>query len=143
MSVEANKALIRRFLEEVSHGGNLELMDQLCASDMVNHSAPASGNVGVDAFRAITQFSRSAQPDQHITHELMIAEGDLVMVHGLREATWNLEKYRGWPTTKGQHVSVELVRIFRIRDGRIAEHWELMDALGLMRQLGIAPAPPG
>lgn len=79
-------------------------------------------------------------PDQRRTNEMLIAEGGLVAIHGVREATWQADSFRGIPTPKGNSVAVELVHIFRIRDGKIVEHWAVRDDLGLMKQLGVVGA---
>lgn len=79
-------------------------------------------------------------PDQRWTNELLIAEGDLVVMHGIREATWQADAFRGTPTPKGKAIAVELVHIFRILNGKIVEHWAVRDDLGMMKQLGVIPA---
>ncbi len=71
---------------------------------------------------------------------MLIAEGDLVVIHGIREATWQADAFRGLPTQKGRSVSVELVHIFRIHDGKIVEHWAVRDDLALMKQLSVIGA---
>jgi len=75
-------------------------------------------------------------PDQRWSREMLIAEGDLVVIHGVREATWQADSFRGIATQRGKHVAVELVHIFRVREGKIVEHWAVRDDLGLMKQLG-------
>lgn len=64
----------------------------------------------------------------------------MVVIHGIREATWQAESFRGVATPKGKRIAVELVHIFRIRDGEIIEHWAVRDDLGLMKQLGVIGA---
>lgn len=137
MSTERNKAIVRRFIAEAVIGGNLEVIDELCSADCINHSAVPEARHGLEGIKRVVQFSRAAQPDQRWTHEMIIAEGDLVMIHGIREATWQAESFRGIPTPKGKRIAVELVHIFRVRDDKIVEHWAVRDDLGLMKQLGV------
>lgn len=137
MSLEANKAIVRRFVHEGVVGGNLDVLDELCSPECVNHSAVPEARLGVEGVKRVVKFSRAAMPDQQWTQEMVIAEGDLVMIHGVREATWQAEQFRGIQTPKGKRISVELVHVFRVRDGKIVEHWAVRDDLGLMKQLGV------
>jgi predicted ester cyclase len=92
---------------------------------------------GTEGLEGVVGFSRAAMPDPRWTNEMLVAEGDLVVIHGIREATWQADAFRGLPTPKGKPVAVELVHIFRIRDRKIVEHWAVRDDLGLMKQLGV------
>ena len=137
MSIEQNKQIVRRFIDEGIIGGNLAVIDELCSPECVNHAATAAARHGVEGIKRVVAFSRAAQPDQRWTNERLIAEGDLVVIHGIREATWEAESFRGIATPKGKRVTVELVHIFRITDGKIVEHWAVRDDLGLMQQLRV------
>lgn len=139
-STEQNKAIVRRFIHEGVIGGNLAVIDELCSPECVNHAAVPEARIGAEGVKRVVKFSRAAQPDQRWTNEMMIAEGDLVVIHGIREATWQAESFRGVPTPKGKAVAVELVHIFRVREGKIVEHWAVRDDLGLMKQLGVVGA---
>jgi predicted ester cyclase len=59
----------------------------------------------------------------------------------MREGTWQGRSFRGVDTPSGRRVSVELAHMFRIEDGKIAEHWAVRDDFGLFQQLGVTPAP--
>ena len=132
---EVNKAVIRRFVEEVQNQKNWAAFDELNADDFVNLSAPpgvpsdkAGGRMFLGAF--IDAF-----PDSCVTIEDMIAEGDRVVTkktfHGTHSGELN-----GIPPT-GNRVSIQYVDIMRVRDGRIVEHWLSMDQLSFMQQLGV------
>jgi predicted ester cyclase len=136
MSLEENKTVVRRFIHEGVIGGNLAIIDELCSAECVNHSAVPEARHGTEGVKRVVGFSRAAMPDQRWTNEMLIAEGDLVVIHGIREATWQADAFRGVSTPKGKPVAVELVHIFRLRDGKIVEHWAVRDDLGLMKQLG-------
>jgi predicted ester cyclase len=137
MSTEENKAIVRRFIHNGVIGGDLDLIDQLCSPDCVNHSAIPEARIGTAGMKRVVAASRAAQPDQRWTTEMVIAEGELVMIRGIREATSQADGLRGILTPQGKRVVVELVHIFRIRDGTIIEHWAVRDDLGLMKQLGV------
>ena len=132
---ERNKAVIRRFVEEVQNQKNWETFDELNASDFVNLSAPpgvpsdkAGGKLFLSAF--IDAF-----PDSYVTIEDMIAEGDRVVTKKTFNGTHTGE-LNGIPPT-GNRVSIQYVDIMRVRDGQIIEHWLSMDQLSFMQQLGV------
>jgi steroid delta-isomerase-like uncharacterized protein len=136
--VEQNKAVIRRFVEEVQNNKNWDVFDELNAEDFVNHSAPP----GVPSDRAggkmfLSSFM-SAFPDCHFTIDDMIAEGDQVVTKKTFTGTHTAE-LNGVPAT-GNRVTLQFVDIMRVRDGQIVEHWLCMDQLAFMQQLGVAPS---
>jgi SnoaL-like polyketide cyclase len=78
-------------------------------------------------------------PDLLVTIEEMVAEGDKVAVRRTCEGTHRGELL-GIPPT-GKHVRVSGISIFCLTRGKIAEQWEQLDQLALMRQLGVLPTP--
>ncbi|GAA3541584.1 ester cyclase [Kribbella ginsengisoli] len=136
MSIEENKALVRRFMEE-GLAGNPDVFDEICSADFVNHAAPARRQ-GVQGVKDVIAFSLRMQPDQRWSELHVIAEGDLVVLYGTRTATWQGTEFRGHATPQGP-VAVELAHMFRITDHRISEHWAVRDDLGMLHQLGAFP----
>jgi predicted ester cyclase len=139
MSIEENKALVRRWWEETDKGNNA-IVDELCAPDYIDHSPPlpgmGPGRAGVHNANAAL---RAAFPDTvHIIEEL-IAEGDKVVTRLRGRATFTGEVL-GIPPT-GNVVEITGISIHRIADGKLVEHWANADQLGLMQQLGALPAP--
>src|SRR5688572_11887919 len=125
MSVEENKALVRRFYEEIDRG-NLEAMDELVAEDYVDHSPPpfpglGSGRAGLK--RAFEIFWE-ATPGYHQIED-QIAEGDKVVTrltaHGTHEGD-----LPGIPRT-GSKLEMTATVIHRIADGRLVEKWSDKD----------------
>ena len=134
---ERNKAVIRRFVEEVQNNKNWAAFDELNAPDFVNLSSPPGipndregGKVYLGAFLG-------AFPDSRFTIEDMIAEGDRVVTKKTFTGTHTAE-FVGIPPT-GRRVTLQFVDIMRVRDGRIVEHWLSMDQLSFMQQLGVIP----
>lgn len=138
MSVDANKALYRRWFEEVVTGGDLELADQLLTEDYALHLSGLPGPVDRAGHKQLVAMFRSAFPDWVESVEDVIAENDRVVVRVTGTGTHRGE-FQGIPPT-GRSVRAAGVGICRIVGGRIAEAWGSYDALGMMRQLG-APAP--
>ena len=134
--LERNKAVVRRFMDEVSDGGDLSVVDDLCAPDVINHAAREELREGVKSFKLLMSFVLEAQADRRWTEQHYVAEGELVVVYGVREGTWVASTFRGVATPNDGHVSVELAHMFRLRDGLICEHWAVRDDLAMMQQLG-------
>jgi predicted ester cyclase len=126
MSVEENKALVRRIYEELWQEGNLDAIDKYYAADVVNHGAPPDLPPGREGFKVYAGVLTSAFSDSDVTIEDQIAEGDRVVTR------WS----------SGKQVTVRGIGIERIADGKVAEAWGEFDAMGLMQQLGVL-APPG
>lgn len=137
MGIEENKGIVRRFLDEVVSRGDMDVVNELCTTDAVNHAAAPDRQQGIENIRAVIEFSRRAQPDQRWVEQHVVAEGDLVVVYGRRDGTWEASSFRGIDTPSSGRVSVELAHMFRLRDGKIAEHWAVRDDLGMMQQLGV------
>ena len=139
MSAQDNKALVRRFVDEVQSGGNISLIDEICSPEFVNHSAPPGVPSDCEGIKIVTAMFRGAFPDSYFTVEDMIAEGDKVATrktfHGTHEG-----EFMGIPPS-GRSVSMGLIDVVRIDDGRVVEHWSVGDSLGLMQQLGVIPQP--
>jgi predicted ester cyclase len=137
MGVEENKAIVRRFLDEVVGGGDFDVLSELCTADAINHAAAPERQHGMENIRTVIEFTRRAQPDRRWVEQHTVAEGDLVVVYGRRDGTWSGSSLRGIETPSSGPVSVELAHMFRLRDGKIAEHWAVRDELGMMQQLGV------
>ena len=134
---EDNKALNRRYVEEVINQGNLDAVDELIDPGIVDHAAPPSFPTGREGAKRFTAMMRSAFPDLHLAIEDMIAEGDKVVVRGTWSGTHEGE-FMGIPAT-GRRVTVSQIGITRCADGRMVEHWSQFDALGLIQQLDVVP----
>jgi steroid delta-isomerase-like uncharacterized protein len=137
MSAEENKALVRRFVDEVQSRGNIDALDEICSPEFVNHSAPLGVPTNCEGVKQLTAMFRQAFPDSYFTIEDMMAEEDKVATRKTFHGTHKGE-FMGIPPT-GQQVSMGLIDIVRIADGRVVEHWALGDNLGMMQQLGIVP----
>jgi predicted ester cyclase len=138
MSVEENKALIRRFYEEVFNKKNLAAIDEFYSPNHVDHTLPPGLPVSPEGTKQAITMILTAFPDLRVTIEDMIAEGDKVVTwfqtHGTQQGSLG-----GIPPT-GRHVTVSTIEITRVIDGKIAEDWGLDDKLGMLQQLGLVPA---
>ena len=134
---ERNKAVIRRFVEEVQNQKNWDAFDELNSSDFVNLSAPPGVPNDKEGGKMFLGAFINAFPDSYVTIEDMIAEGDRVVTKKTFTGTHTGE-FSGIPPT-GNRVSIQYVDIMRVRDGQIVEHWLSMDQLSFMQQLGVVP----
>jgi len=128
-----NDAIVRRWFAGFATG--MTDFDELVHPDFVNHAAPPAFQHGAATFRRIIDAvlaAGGADGRYEITH--LIADGDLVSVftiwHGTHAASW-----LGVPAT-GRHFSTPQAHIFRLRDGRLAEHWAVRDDLSFFKQVG-------
>jgi steroid delta-isomerase-like uncharacterized protein len=137
MSARENKTTVRRFVDEVQSGGNIDAIDELCSPEFVNHSAPPGVPSNCEGVKQLTAMFRQAFPDSYFTVEDMVAEGDKVATRKTFHGTHQGE-FMGIPPT-GQEISIGLIDIVRIADGQVVEHWSMVDNLGMMQQLGAIP----
>jgi steroid delta-isomerase-like uncharacterized protein len=136
---EKNKAVMRRALEEVVNKGKLDLIDELTTPDMIDHTPFPGVPPNREGVRQSIAMLRQAFPDLHITIEDIIAEGDKVVSLQRARGTHKGE-FMGIPPT-GKQVKWTGIFIFRIADGRIADHWLEQDIMSLMQQLGAIQLP--
>jgi steroid delta-isomerase-like uncharacterized protein len=137
---EANKALVRRFFEEVWSTGDITQRDEFLAPGYRGHISGSPQAIDRDGWTAWFQGFRSAFPDARFTVEDLIAEGDRVAARLTMRGT-HLGPLNGIPPT-GRPVVVSGMSIERIANGRIVEGWNENDALGMLGQLGALPPPP-
>ena len=142
ISIEQNKATVRRWSNELWGQGKLAVADEILAKDYVRHDPgdpfPAHGPEDV---KRIVSALRAMLPDLAIHVEAIVAEGDLVASRYTATAT-DTVGYMGMPPT-GKAVRTPAIQIFRFSNGKIVESWAARDDLGVLRQLGQLPAPAG
>ena len=139
MSAEENKAVVRRFVEEVQSHHKLELVDQLFDPSYNDHASFQGSVPGIEGFKQLFGMMLGAFPDLHAIIHDQIAEGDIVVTRKTFEGTHKGD-YMGVPPT-GKQFELGVIDIFRVVDGRLVEHWMQADSLGMMRQLGLIPSP--
>ena len=137
MSPEQNRALVRRFVDEVQSWGNHAAIDEYLAETFTNHSPVPGVPPTRDGVRLLFDAFRSAFPDMHVVIHDQVAEGDRVVTrktfHGTHHGV-----FMGIPPT-GRPVSFEVIDLVRITDDKITDHWNVVDQLGLLQQLGVIP----
>lgn len=130
-----NKAAARKVYEEGLSQGKFEVR---YTKDFVGRGGSTSTFTHDDGIKEAKGW-RQAFPDLKVNVDLIVAEGDLVSVRWTARGT-NSGTGNGLPAT-GKSVQTSGTTVFRFVDGAIAEEWTAGDALGLMKQLGLLPAP--
>jgi steroid delta-isomerase-like uncharacterized protein len=139
-TTEKNKAIGRRFYEEVRSRGDLGVLDEIMADDYRHHEpALPEARRGRAAYREVIAGLRAALPDYTVTVERAIAERDVVAALVALTET-NTGSLGGRPAT-GRRVAMSAVDVFGITDGKSAERWLGFDSLVFLRQLGLIPTP--
>jgi steroid delta-isomerase-like uncharacterized protein len=145
VSEEENKALVRKFFEEVWNNRNLDYLDEVYSPDFVLHAlwqnTSAGGAIeasGTEPAKQVIGGWFEGFPDIKVTVEDQVAEGDLVGSRHSSHGT-HTNTFMGMPAT-GKEATVTGMTVTRIADGRIVEAWTSWDALGMFEQLGIAPS---
>lgn len=133
MSLEENKAIIRKMIEAVNKQ-NLALLDELIASDCVYHMNVQQIQ-GLKALKQVIEEEFKSFPDLHVTIEDIMAEGNKACVR-LKETVTHTGEFRGLAPT-GKKLTDTAVAIFRIVEGKIVEGWGVYDQMDFFKQLGV------
>ena len=136
---EQNKAIVRRWFEEVWNQGREATVDELLAANGVAHGlGDTEQDVrGPAQFKPFAANLRGALPDLHISVDDLVAEGDRVAVRITLTGTHTGHGLGVAPT--GRKVTIQGIIILRILNGQLIEGWNSYDQLGLLRQIGALP----
>jgi predicted ester cyclase len=142
MSGEANKELIRRYVEAIDDNDSSDwsILDEYIAEDFVAHNPPIPGvTLDRDGMKQAAEIFRQATPGRHeIT--IQVAEGDLVVSYIVGRGV-HAGEILGLAAT-GNEVETAGMVIHRIADGKIVEYWSVVDMARVLQQVGVLPAPP-
>ncbi len=138
--LEANKEIVRRF-NNAANNAEFNLLNDLVTADFVRHSQ-ATANVQVrsrDEFIQLQKEFLKTFPDQQVTIEKMVAEGDHVAIY----ATYSGTQEGPMPPfpASGKKAESKFLALFRLQEGKIAELWVEWDNLAFLKQLGHFPPP--
>ncbi len=138
MSLEENKIIARRFVEDVWGKGDFAAERELMSTNVVDHNPVPGFPTGFEGHHQVLAMFRNAF-DGQVTLEDVIAEGDRVVDRWTFHGTHRGELF-GIPAT-GKQVTFTGIDINRIENGQIVEFWHQEDIMGLMQQLGVVPSP--
>jgi steroid delta-isomerase-like uncharacterized protein len=141
VDVEANKAIIRRLYEE-ENKGNVDVIDELMAPDVVIHGdALAPLQKGTEGIKQQVKAVQGAFEGLTVTIEDLLAQGDKVAAR-LRWRGRHLKDFMGIPAS-GKEITWSAIAINRIENGRVAERWFVANTFDLLQQLGMIPSMDG
>lgn len=134
MSLDANKALVRRFYEEVINGGDVDLLPELVSEDYTEVMDGRRYPVGIEGARAHALGVRETYPDLHLSIDRQIAEGEWV-VSCITASGTHLGEWLGMAPT-GRKVTFTGVNVDRVVDGKLVEHGGAANMLGPLLEIG-------
>lgn len=138
-TASAQAQLVRDFVEIVKNGRKLDRLGDYFAADYLEHNETvASFGKGVDGYQAFLGHLFAAFPDDAVTFEQIVSDGDRVAYRATESGTHEAP-FLGIPATKKRATWTE-IQFFRIKDGKIVEHWVDVDIFSWFQQLGIIPA---
>ena len=126
-----NAVAFRSLVDRGINHGDLDVVDELVAEDLVEHQYGAPGH-GRDVVRAIFSDTRKMIPDVVLTVEDLSEQDDKV---------WFRMRARGTHMT-GTRIEIDVIDIARFDNGQMVEHWGVPDRFALLDQLGLLPQPP-
>ena len=145
MGTEENKAVVRRWFDEVLSRGDMDALDAICAEChpqfAVIRGVMEPAPLGMSGLKNLITSLRTAFPDLQAVVEEQIAEGDKVVSRVTMRGTQQGEIF-GVPAT-GKSFAISGVSIWEVRGNLLIQEWVNWDALGMMQQLGAIPAPEG
>lgn len=129
----------RRIPLEVFNEGRVELIDELLAEDFVEHAAPPPIPPTRESLHQFVAMVRSAFPDFRYEILGQWQDGDTHIGY-IRGSGTMTGDFMDMPAT-GKSAAWDEVHIGRFANGKLVEHWAVIDQLGMLQQLGLAAAP--
>jgi predicted ester cyclase len=139
MSAEENKAVVRRFFEELLSTENLAVADEILSPGFRFYFAGSPEPIDLESYKEFLVARRAAFPDRRFVVEEMIAEGDQVSARFTMRGTHKGE-LRGIAPT-GREVTMTGIDMIRLSEGKMVEDRVEVDQLGMMQQLGVIASP--
>jgi predicted ester cyclase len=143
MSTEQNKAKYRQFIEQAWNKGNIDVLDELAAPDLLLHFLPPGTPPGGESMKRFITSLRAAFPDVSITVEDLFAEGDRTIARYTMSGTQRgpfLNQLKTLTPPSDKRFSVAGIDSCRFdANGKWVECWASFDQLGMLQQLGAIP----
>ena len=140
MTTQENKAIVRRYFEEVLSGRDIALADDLLAEELDTHGRFPGQRAGREGLKEVIRSFHGACPDLDVKIEDMLAEGDRVATRWSAAGTVEADLFGIAPG--GQELILGGIVIHRLAEGRIVEQWAGRDDLSWMGKLGLVHGLP-
>ena len=138
MSTEQLKSAARNFVEQGLNKQDWAVLESYFSADLVDHALPPMLPPGREGRKMFAGAFFSAFPDIHVHIDDLLAEKDRTVLRWSAHGTHRGE-LMGIPAT-GKSVNISGIAIDRFENGQSVEHWEVIDQMGLMQQLGVVPS---
>jgi predicted ester cyclase len=139
VTTDVNKRLIQRLIDEVVNAGRVEAVGELVSADYYDHQPLPGTSPDVNGLKQRFAVRAHAFPDFRATILDLVSEGDKVALIMSGTGT-HMGELMGAPPT-GKHFTILEMHLFRVRDGKLVEHWGLTDFFSMLEQLGLIAAP--
>jgi len=130
---ENNKALVRRFIEEVLNGGKLDAIDELMAPDYLDHTVPQGKYAGREGLKRSIAKQLASSSDLSFSIKEQIAEGDKVVSWVIGSGTHDRERFMELAPS-GERITMEYIYVSRVVEGKIVEERGVRDASAVWQQ---------
>ena len=131
-----NAQVFRHLLEDAFSTGDLSIVDECVAPDMIEHQRGARS--GAAGLKGMIQMLRSWFPDLKLTVVDLVEKDDKVWGRIVARGT-HLGTIMGKPGT-GTPIQIDIIDVCRFANGKMVEHWGVPDTLGMMEQIGLLPS---
>jgi predicted ester cyclase len=133
MTIEQNKEIMRRMIEEIWNRGNLNVADELFSPDHTSPSAPDLP-VGPESVKMLAGMFHAAMPDYHMNIDMIVADEKQVAARFTQSGTHSGADLMGMKPSNKKATWTE-IGVLRIQDGKIVESWYEVDMLSMINQL--------
>ncbi len=131
---DQNKIIVQKLINSVFINHDLSVLDDIMRDDYIQHNdIAAQGKAG---FIALFEQTFKAMPDFKYQIIRLVAEDDIVVSYCISSGTHSGGVWLNIPPHGGK-LHFDVVDLFRVQDGKIAEHWDVADRLTLFSQLGV------
>jgi predicted ester cyclase len=134
-SSRALAAAVADQFEKITDGHDVENLESVCHPDLVNHALAKSRTPGLAGTREYLTSPLAGRFNEVWTERRVITDGEYVVHHGIRTGQWPGGDFLGIHAPSGNFAR-EVVFMYRVSDGKVAERWAIRDDLGFLRQLG-------
>jgi steroid delta-isomerase-like uncharacterized protein len=136
MTVEENKAILRRYKVDILNSRDIDALDEVVAVDYLDHAAFPGQAPGLEGLKQrVTTLFQALEPTWTIDD--IVAEDDMVVLRWSHIGT-HVGEFLGIPPT-GKSFTIRGIDMYRVRDGKMAEHWNVVDLYGFCQQVGAFP----
>jgi predicted ester cyclase len=138
-SARSLAAAVADEFEKITDAREADRLESICHPDLVNHALAKSRTPGLAGTREYLASPLAERFSEVWRERRVITDGEYVVHHGVRTGHWPGGEFLGIQAPGGDYAR-EVVFIYRVSEGKVAERWAIRDDLGFLRQLGVSLA---